>query len=97
MTNALVSIHKIQHPSNKLSNLAFTLDGKHICVSDISGTVLVYAWSNILSTENFQENNNLIYCIALSAYYLINEEHLINILCKERSEFSNIFLTFKNR
>ncbi|VVC33851.1 WD40/YVTN repeat-like-containing domain,WD40-repeat-containing domain,WD40 repeat,WD40 repeat [Cinara cedri] len=96
LKNALVSVHKIQHSGDKFSNMEFTLDGKYLCVSNVSGTVIVYAWSNVLSTRESQEEKTLMYCIAESVYYMSGEELLIKQLSKERPEFGTYFSMLEN-
>lgn len=71
--------------------IEFTMDGKHLCVSDLNGNVIVYNWSDSL-VEQFQENN-LMYCIAKSIYL---QEYLYKVLCKELPEYNEVFSKLKD-
>lgn len=83
-----ISIHKVQYSDHTCSGIEFTSDGKHLCVSDTSGKVIVYSWSSISSTQKLQNVDNLMYCIANTLY---GQTFLYRTLCKERPEYTDVF------
>jgi len=83
-----IFVQKMPNPNQKCTGLEFTSDGKHLCVSDISGKVMVYVMSNILPHDKDQEQNNLVYSIAKIIY---GQKYLPSILIKERKEFAEVF------
>lgn len=83
-----IFVQKMPNPNQKCTGLEFTSDGKHLCVSDISGKVMVYVMSNILPHDENQEQNNLLYSIAKIMY---GQKYLPNVLIKERKEFAEVF------
>lgn len=81
-----ILIYNVNNTNVKCSSIEFTNDGKHLCVSDINGNVIVYVWSDSLVEQ--LEDNNLMYCIAKCIY---SQEYLYKALCKELPEYNKIF------
>ncbi|CAI6347422.1 unnamed protein product [Macrosiphum euphorbiae] len=76
------------NPDQKCTGLEFTEDGKHLCVSDISGKIVVYVLSNISSHDKDDEHYNLVYAIVKIIY---GTKYFPSVLIKERKEFAEVF------
>jgi len=77
------------NPNQKCTGLEFTSDGQHLCVSDISGKVMVYVLSNISSHDIDDEKYQLLYAIAKIIY---GTKYLPSVLINERKEFAKVFI-----
>ncbi|XP_029341039.1 uncharacterized protein LOC100569472 [Acyrthosiphon pisum] len=84
-----IFVQKMPNPDQKCTGLEFTADGKHLCVSDISGKVTVYVLSNISSHDKDDEQYNLVYTIAKIIY---GTKYLPSVLIRERKEFAEVFI-----
>ncbi|KAL4083024.1 hypothetical protein QTP88_028354 [Uroleucon formosanum] len=84
-----IFVQKMPKPNQKCTGLEFTSDGKHLCVSDISGKVMVYVLSNISSHHKDDEQYQLVYAIANIIY---GTKYLPSVLINERKEFAEVFI-----
>lgn len=83
-----IFVQKMPDPDQKCSDIAFTSDGKHLCVSDIRGKIMVYVLSNISTPDEKNEQCNLVYAIAKILYV---RQNMTNML-KERKEYAEAFI-----
>lgn len=84
-----IFVQKMPNPDQKCTGLEFTSDGKHLCVSDISGKVMMYVLSNISPHDKDEEQYNLEYTIAKIIY---GTKYLPSVLINERKEFAEVFI-----
>ncbi|XP_022164831.1 uncharacterized protein LOC111029898 [Myzus persicae] len=84
-----IFVQKMPNPKQKCTGLEFTADGKHLCVSDDRGKVMMYVLSNILPHGETEEQNNLVHAIAKIIY---GGKYLPSVLIKERKEFGDAFV-----
>jgi len=83
-----IFVQKMPDPNQKCSGIEFTSDGNHLCVSDISGKVVVYVLSNISPADEDEEHDTLVYAIAKIIY---GQKYLSKKLLKERKEYVSAF------
>lgn len=86
-----ISVRELRVPSgHQCTDVEFTYDGEHLCASDTSGTVVVYAWSDVAATggRRAQERDGLMCCIAKNLY---GKTYLSKMLRKQRPEYVDVF------
>ncbi|KAF0750857.1 dynein intermediate chain 2, ciliary-like [Aphis craccivora] len=85
-----IFVQKMPNPHQKCSDIQFSPDGNHLCVSDISGKVMVYVLSNISPPDEYEEHYNLVYVIAKIIY---GKKNFSDVLIKKNKEFAQAFNT----
>jgi len=94
--NSPVLVHELpQFSESKCAHIEFTLDGKHVCVTDTDGRIVMYGWSDISTAAaavagEAREDRSLMRCIAKSLH---GKKKLRRTLCKELPEYVDVFAT----